>query len=372
MAAAVAGNLGALAFFKIADCLGKGAGLPLGISFYTFQILSYLIDVYRGEVAREYSLVKLGVYVSMFPRIGSGPIICYNEVEGALNRRRFTMDDFQRGLKLFTAGLAAKVLLADRIGILWHDVQTIGFESLSTGMAWLGALAYSMQLYFDFFGYSLMAVGLGRMLGFELPMNFRRPYMARTVREFYRRWHITLGKWFCKYVYVPLGGSRRGELRTVFNLFLVWFLTSLWHGLTPNFLIWGGVLWLCIVLERQMARTHLGERFKVLPHLYLWAVIPVTWMCFAITDLRELGVYLGRMFGVFQGINVRTGDWLDALQKYGLYFGAAFLGCTPGAEKLYRKFKDTRAGELVLVVLFWFCVWRLTMEGNNPFMYLNF
>lgn len=372
LAAAIVGNLSLLVFYKGADGLGMGVTLPIGISFYTFQILSYLIDVYRGEVLREYSFVRLAVYITMFPRMVSGPIVRYGEVKRSLERRTCTAAGFQSGLKVFVVGLTAKVLLADRIGILWHDAQTIGFVSLSSGMTWLAAIAYSMQLYFDFYGYSLMAVGLGRMMGFELPENFQTPYMARTVREFYRRWHMTLGGWFRQYVYIPVGGSRKGELCTVLNLLLVWFLTALWHGFTPNFLLWGGILWACIVLERQLARTGLGKKLKLLPHLYLWAVIPVTWMCFAIQDLDQLEICLGRMFGLVSGINVRANDWLDSIQQYGYLFAAAFIGCTPLVEKVYRKFRDTWFGEIVLVLLFWLCVWRISIEGNNPFMYLHF
>ncbi|MCM1045492.1 MAG: hypothetical protein NC417_08265 [Candidatus Gastranaerophilales bacterium] len=372
LAAAIIGNLSVLVFYKTADAGGWSVTLPLGISFYTFQILSYLIDVYRGDVLREFSFVRLSTYVTMFPRMVSGPIFGLGDVKRDLERRTCTAEGIQSGLKLFVMGLVSKVLLADRIGILWHEAQTIGFVSLSTGMVWLAAIAYSLQLYFDFYGYSLMASGLGRMLGFELPDNFHMPYMARTVREFYRRWHITLGRWFCRYVYVPMGGSRKGELRTALNLLFVWFLTSLWHGFTPNFLLWGGMLWACIVIERQLAKTGWGKRLKVLPHLYLWAVIPVTWMCFAITDMGQLEICLGRMFGVAAGINVRAGDWIDALQQYWYLFVAAFVGCTPLVEKVYRKLKDTWFGEMALVILFWLCVWRISIEGNNPFMYRHF
>ena len=220
-------NLAVLLWFKD---WGGSAGLPLGISFYTFQILSYQIDVYRGEVSREYSFLKFATYVIMFPKLISGPITRYGDISDSLTERTFTVRGLEDGMKLFILGLAAKVLLADRVGILWHEVQVTGFESISTPLAWLAAIAYSMEIYFDFWGYSLMAMGLGRMMGIELPANFRRPYMARSVRDFYRRWHMTLGQWFCRYVYIPLGGSRQGELRTIFNLLVVWMLTAFWHG----------------------------------------------------------------------------------------------------------------------------------------------
>lgn len=368
---AAACNLGVLVLAKSGV---MGGSLPVGISFYTFQILSYLIDVYRREEERETSFVRLAAYITMFPQLVSGPIVAYNEVRSDLRQREFTAEGVQEGQKLFTVGLVLKVLLADRIGLLWREVQTAGFASISTPLAWIAAVAYSLKIYFDFFGYSLMAVGLGKALGFTLPENFRNPYMARSVRDFYRRWHITLGRWFCKYVYIPLGGNRRGEFRTVCNLLAVWFLTSIWHGSTANFLIWGMLLWLLIVMERQLEARGIFKLFekrglRFLPHLYLWAVIPVTWMCFAITDTSELQVYLNRMFGMAAGIRVNAGDWIKALKDYGYLFAAGFFACTPGLQKLYRKGKDTLPGMFLLAALFWLCVRRLQAEGQNPFMY---
>lgn len=366
---AVAGNLLVLVLCKIT----MGAeGIPLGISFYTFQMLSYLIDVYRREIKEENSFLRFATYVMMFPQLIMGPIVAYGEVGKELEKRKITAVHIQDGLKIFIIGLSFKVLLADRIGTLWHSVMVTGVESISTAMAWIGAIAYSMNLYFDFYGYSLMAIGLGRMLGFHLPRNFRSPYMARSVRDFYRRWHITLGRWFCKYVYIPLGGNRKGELRTITNLFVVWLLTSLWHGFSANFFIWGGILLCCIVLERCVERTGICANWKVLPHVYLWLVIPITWMCFAITDLSQLRVYLGRMFGVIPGVNVRSSDWLWALEDYWYLFLAAFVACTPITQKIYKRFRKNILFMLLLAGLLWVCVWRLTVEGNNPFMYFRF
>lgn len=374
LALSIAGNIGVLAVFKS----GIGVrGLPVGISFYTFRILSYLIDVYRGEETKETSFLRLATYVTMFPQLLSGPIVSYGEVRGALYEREFSAKNIQAGLKIFTVGLVFKVLLADRLGLLWREVQVTGFESISTPLAWIAAVAYSMKLYFDFYGYSLMAVGLGQMLGFSLPSNFNNPYMASSVRIFYRRWHITLGQWFCRYVYVPLGGNRKGEWRTVFNLLCVWLLTALWHGSTLNFLLWGLMLWVLIVMERQLERLGAGKLFshgilRALPHLYLWLVIPVSWMCFAITDLSQLETYLGRMFGVVEGVRISTGDWKKALMNYGVLFAAGGFACTPALQKLFQRFKDSLPGMLLLIFLFWLCVWRLQIEGQNPFMYLSF
>lgn len=362
-------NIGILIWFK---CRGGSAGLPLGISFYTFQILSYLIDVYRGDADREYSFLKFATYVVMFPKLISGPITRYGEVKDSLYNRTFTMQGLEDGMKLFVLGLAAKVLLADRVGILWHEVQVTGFESISTPLAWLAAIAYSMEIYFDFWGYSLMAMGLGRMLGIELPRNFRRPYMARGVRDFYRRWHMTLGQWFCRYVYIPLGGSRRGELCTIFNLLVVWMLTAFWHGAGWNYFCWGGLLWICIVLERQLGRLKFVHKMKVLPHIYLWLIIPVSWMCFAITDLSQLRVYLDKMMWLVPGISGGYEDAWKALSTYGGLLVVSGLACTPAIEKLYDYGKDKILMKILLAAVFWYCVWRLILEGNNPFMYFSF
>lgn len=366
--AAVAVNIGVLILFKYYQ---GGAMLPLGISFYTFQVVSYLVDVYRREVPAERNIVDFAAYIMMFPKLVMGPITSYQEVRRQLRRRICDAESLQDGLKLFILGLCGKVLLADRLALLWQEVQVTGFESISTPLAWIAAVAYSLQLYFDFAGYSLMAVGLGRMLGFGLPENFRQPYMASSVREFYRRWHMSLGDWFCKYVYIPLGGSRKGEGRTVCNLLAVWLLTSLWHGITGNFLIWGMGICLLIILERQVGRLWKGKAPAVC-HLYLWVVIPVTWMCFAITDMGQLGIYLGRMVGLGESVAVYAQDWQKALTDYGLLLAAGMAASTPLVRWLYQKLEKRGLGMLLLAVGFWFCVHRIMLEGENPFMYRNF
>lgn len=369
---AVITNVALLILFKWSD---KQA-LPLGFSFYTFQTLSYLIDVYKREVECEKSPIRYAAYISMFPQLVSGPIVYYGEVKSALLSRKCTLQMAESGAKVFAVGLALKVLLADRVGILWNEIQTTGFVSISTPLAWLGAIAFSLQIYFDFYGYSLMAIGLGRMLGFELPKNFDLPYMARSVRDFYRRWHMTLGRWFCKYVYIPLGGSRRGKLRTVGNLLVVWLLTSFWHGDSLNFLLWGMSLWLLIAIEKVVElctdKHKEKRRWKILPHIYICMVIPITWMFFAITDIREIGIYLGRMTGLGEGVNVNSMDAAKALGNYGLLLLAGIVLCTPLLRKIYRWMSGWLAGKVVLAVLFWLSVWRIAVEGNNPFMYFNF
>lgn len=380
-------NVGMLALFKWAP---EGWALPLGVSFYTFQIISYLADVYRGEIKPETSFIRLGTYVSMFPQLVAGPIVNYGEVSGALKGPRVSIGDLDAGLKTFVWGLTMKVLIADRLSILWNEISTIGYISISTPLAWMGAISYSMQIYFDFYGYSLMAIGLGKMLGFELPVNFNMPYMAKSIREFYRRWHMTLGRWFTKYVYIPLGGSRKGMIRTLGNLFFVWILTSLWHGGSINFLIWGMILCFFIMAEkltelvisrRAAQKKHSADDSKkpgnrrlaaAGKHLYVLLVIPVTWMCFAISRTDDLLVYLGRMSGLIGGINVNAGVFGEKCGKYGsIMLMGAFL-CTPMGEKLFQKGKDRIWGMVLLAGLFWLCIWYLMTMGDNPFMYFRF
>lgn len=370
----IAVNVVVLALFKWAP---DGWGLPLGVSFYTFQSISYLADVYRGEIASEQSFLKLGTYICMFPQLVAGPIVTYSEVSAQLVRPEISLRNADEGLKTFVWGLIMKVLIADRLSILWHEISTIGYISISTPLAWLGAVSYSMQIYFDFYGYSLMAIGLGKMLGYKLPENFHMPYMAESIRDFYRRWHMTLGRWFTKYVYIPLGGSRKGLARTLVNLVIVWLLTSVWHGGSLNFLIWG--MSLCILIMLEKIYDHVAAQKgikKTLPkcikHLYVLAVIPVTWMCFAITKVGDLKIYLGRMFGMIGGVHVNAGVFAEKCSKYGLLLLMAAFLCTPVAEKLFQKWKDRLPGMLILAGLFWLCVWYILTMGDNPFMYFRF
>ncbi len=368
---------GLLLFYKCAPVIlnetaGEKISLPLGISFYTFQIISYLTDVYLERIPAESSPLRLAVYVSMFPKLSAGPIVSYQEVSGAIGGRRIHLKDFDFGLKDFIFGLCLKVLLADRLGILWHEIQTAGYISISTPLAWLGAIAFSMQLYFDFYGYSLMAIGLGRMLGFTLPDNFRNPYMSRSVREFYRRWHMTLGNWFQRYVYIPLGGSRKGNFRTIFNLAIVWFLTSFWHGAGINFFLWGMSLFVFIALEKLIDRKGLLQKSNILSRLYVWFVIVLTWVCFAIPDLSDIKIYFGRLFALTEGVNVRGGDIMLALSNYGLLILTGLIFCTPLPKKIYDKCKNHVLGMFVIACLFWLCIHRILTAVNNPFLYLRF
>ena len=349
--------------------------LPIGISFYTFQIASYLVDVYRETVEPARSFVDLGAYLCMFPQLIAGPIVQYNQVAAELENRTTTLASVDRGLRTFVLGLGSKVLLANRIGSLWTDVQAAGFDSLSTPVAWMAAAAYSFQLYFDFYGYSLMAVGLGQMMGFNLPENFRDPYQSVSMTEFWRRWHITLGSWFREYVYIPLGGNRGSGAKTVRNLLIVWLLTGFWHGASWNFILWGLLLFVLLVIERAGLRVFF-EKHRWLGHCYMILLIPLSWMLFAITDFSQLGVFFYRLFpldGQFWGLYAE--DWLDYGRTYGWLLGLGLLFCTPLPKKLWRRLEDSTLRWItipVLLAIFWGAVYCLFRGLNDPFLYFRF
>ena len=347
--------------------------LPIGISFYTFQSVSYLIDVYRRRARAESNFISYGAYISMFPQLIAGPIVKFRIVSRMLRHRRHTAAMIEEGLKTFTIGLGFKVLIANQIGGLWSDIGNIGFHSISAPLAWMGIIAYSFQLYFDFCGYSYMAIGLGKIMGFELPKNFDHPYMSLTMGEFWRRWHMTLGMWFREYIYIPLGGSRCGKLKTIRNYFIVWAFTGLWHGASWNFIIWGMVLFALIMLERFVIGKYL-ERFKVLGHLYMLFVIPLTWLVFAVTDISQLGVYFCRLLPFIpqQAYPVLEHDYLKYLGIYWKFFLAGAVFSTDLPERIYKKIKDTIAIKLVLLAVFWLSVYCIYKGMNDPFMYFRF
>lgn len=362
-------DFGALFFFKYSGLAPK---LPLGISFYTFQIAAYIIDVYWGRIPAEKSFVRLGTYLTMFPQLVAGPIINYSDIRMQLAARVTTPAKFERGLKLLIFGLGSKVILADRIGTLWNSVLSVGVSGISTPLAWIGAAAYSMELYFDFAGYSLMAMGLGGMLGIEIPVNFRLPYMSKSVSEFWRRWHITLGKWFREYVYIPLGGNRKGKARTFFNLFVVWSLTALWHGADYNFLIWGGMLLFLLGIEKLFLLPYL-EKSKVIGHLYVLFVVPLTWVAFAIEDVGQLAVYVTRLFPFWGSDGVlNTLDYVRYLGDYWYLLAAGVLFATPLPRAFYKVVRKSFFGNLIVFAILGMSVYFLAVSQNNPFLYFNF
>ena len=347
--------------------------LPIGISFYTFQIISYLVDVYRRETKAEKSLISLGTYLCMFPQLIAGPIVNYHLIQEQLHKRKHSMEKVESGLKVFALGLAYKVLLANRVGHLWTEVTAIGYESISTPLAWMSIVAYSLQLYFDFYGYSLMAIGLGRMMGFDFPQNFNNPYMAVSMTDFWRRWHMTLGGWFREYVYIPLGGNRGGFAKTVRNMFVVWLLTGLWHGASWNFVLWGLLLFVLLFVEKAGLGKGL-ERHKALGHIYMILWIPLSWLVFVITDLSQLGIYLQKLFPFFgnAGTVLFQGDYLKYGKTYGVYLVLGILFATGVQEKLLKKNKNRLWVILLLMALFWASVYCMYLGMDDPFLYFRF
>ena len=346
--------------------------LPLGISFYVFQLSAYLMDVSRGTIERERKFWDFGAFIVAFPQLTMGPILRYGDLRRALKSRNPGREDIEQGFQLFCIGLAFKVLLADQLASLWSVLERIGFSYISTPLAWLGAVGYSLQLYFDFQGYSLMAIGLGRMLALPIARNFDEPYLSRSVCEFYRRWHITLGTWFRDYLYIPLGGSRRGAMRTFLSLAVVWLLTGFWHGLTPNYLIWAGVLFAFIVLEKAVLRRAFG-RLRVLPHLYLLFVIVQTWVIFHIEQLGDLAAYFSRLypfFGTSDAINYD--DFQKYLSSYWWLFVAGILLCLPQPRRWYERYRNNPLVWLPLFAVFWVSVYFLATGNGNSFLYFRF
>jgi len=361
-----------LLVFKMLAVFVDSSLFPLGLSFYLFKMISFQVDYYRGEIFEKTSFLSVAVYFSLFPQVISGPIMRYNEGTEPQNRI-YCLSQLEDGMKYFAAGLGMKVLLADRLAILWNDLQMIGYQSISTPLAWLGAAGYSLQLYFDFWGYSLMASGILVCLGFDFIENFHHPYASGSIGEFYRRWHMTLGRFFRDYVYIPLGGSRCRKNRLILNLMIVWLITGLWHGNGLNYLLWGAVLGLFIMLEKLFY----GEGLKKLPvlrNLYVLFLIPLTWVIFAITDLHQLLIYFGRLFPVFggTGIAVNTGDFLKYAGTYGKLFLAGGLLCIPGVFDSLEKHRKNPFVIAGLLLIFWYSVYFMASSGENPFLYFQF
>lgn len=347
--------------------------LPIGISFYTFQGISYLADVYRGTITAEKSLLRYAVYISMFAQLIAGPIVTYSQVKKALRRRKISITAATNGIGIFIFGLGLKVLLANPIGKLWTQTCAIGFESISTPLAWMAIAAFSLQIYFDFFGYSLMAIGLGKMLGFNLPKNFDHPYQSLTMTEFWRRWHMTLGAWFREYVYIPLGGNRNGIPSTVRNLGIVWILTGIWHGAGYNFLLWGAVLFLIILTEKFLIGKFLNK-VPFIGHIYMMVLIPLTWAIFAVEDIGQLGVLFTRLFPFFgQDMwSVFRYDYLKYLQQYYPFFIAGILFSMKLPFRILKKVKNRTVISGILTVIFGASVYCLYRGFDDPFLYFRF
>ena len=341
--------------------------LPLGISFYTFQTMSYTIDVFLGKVKAEKNIINFGAFVCLFPQLIAGPIVKYIDISKELKNRDINLDEIQEGIRLFILGLGSKVLIANNIGSLWNEVETMGFNNISTILAWMGIIAFSLQIYFDFNGYSLMAIGLGKILGFNFPNNFNYPYESRSITEFWRRWHITLGQWFKQYVYIPLGGNRLGRARTYFNLFIVWFLTGLWHGASCNFILWGLYFFILICIEKN-GLLNLLNKHKLISHIYTIFFILVGWVLFAVIDLNKIINFLKKMF-IFNAGN----EWIYYLRNYIIIYTIAIIFSTSFLKKIYNKFVKSNIVEtIILITIFLLSIAYLVDSSYNPFLYFRF
>lgn len=359
----------------------KQVVLPLGISFYTFQSMSYTIDVYRGKVESEKNIINFGAYVVMFPQLIAGPIVRYSDINERLHvmEGRVTLDRVNDGITLFIFGLAKKVLVADSVNRLWSDIigqysggqltqAGVGLENASTGLVWLGMLAYTLYIYFDFSGYSLMGIGMGKMLGFDFPDNFNLPYISKSITEFWRRWHISLSSWFREYVYIPLGGNRKGFPRQMFNIFVVWFLTGFWHGANWNFILWGLYFCVLLIIEKLFLLKKL-EKGRVWPHVYTMLIVVVGWALFCGSDPGvSLGLLFNKMFVPQGGV----GAWYFA-RNYMAILAVGIFFSTSVPKKLYAKVSHiTWVRGLILGGLLVLSVSYMVAGGFSPFLYFNF
>ena len=356
-----------LAVLKLYD---GGKYLPAGLSFYLFQQAAYLIDVYRRNLEPEVRLIPFSAQMMMFPKVLMGPLMDPADLRRQVRRPDYSVNNFHAGLQELILGLSLKVLLADRVGGLFAQAGTIGYESISTPFAWMALVSYAMRLYFDFWGYSIMARGIGHMLGLHLPENFLDPYASRSVSEFWRRWHATLGTWFRKYLYIPLDGNRKGSVRTLFNLLVVWLFTGAWHGVGGNYLLWAMILFFFVLNERLW----LGKVLKAMgpaAHAYTVLAILLSWVPFAIGDWNSMVIFLQKLFGVGLPALSPT-DYVVWLEDYQWLLLAGAVCATPLPRNVWNKVKDNALIDVLLFVVFWVCVYFVCTSAQDPFMYFQY
>jgi len=388
LASAVAISIGTLGFYKYAgfltglynaipflpDVTVPQIALPIGISFYTFQTMSYSIDVYREDAPVQKSLVNFGVYVTLFPQLIAGPIVRYKDVAEQLDGNRAPSEQFALGIRQFIIGLSKKVLLANQMGLLWDTLRP-GFAENGVLAAWAGILGYTLQIYFDFSGYSDMAIGLGNMLGFKFMENFNYPYISRSITEFWRRWHISLSTWFRDYVYIPLGGNRVRPARMYLNLFAVWFLTGMWHGASMNFILWGLYYFVILVIEKRFLLKLLNRLPKVVQHLYTMLLVVIGWTLFYFdTGMGDCLSYLGAMFGQSSGLISAAA--LNTVVRYLPLMIVAAVAGTPLGKRLWQKLEGRAWGSAAEIALcgaaLLLCTAVLASQSYNPFLYFKF
>ena len=382
----IALNLGLLGFFKYGDFFLTNmnavfgweipllrVALPVGISFFTFQTMSYSIDVYRGNTKAQKNLITFGAYVSMFPQLIAGPIVIYKDVEKQLMNREITESTLREGIERFILGLGKKVLLANSIGLLWEEVRSLPVGDLSFVTAWLGVAAFIFQIYFDFSGYSDMAIGLGKIFGFDFMENFNYPLTSQSITEFWRRWHMSLGSWFREYVYIPLGGNRKGKVKTLRNIAIVWLLTGFWHGAAWNYLLWGGSFAVVLLFEKTFLLELLSKTNSAVRRFYTLTILGLSFAVFALEDLSHLFGYLKAM--LFQNA------FSDSLfpfytSRYSLLFLLLAVASTPYPYRTYRRLKMKKGSHVIFAalegVLFILCLAYIVDGAYNPFLYFRF
>ena len=370
-------NLGILFFFKYSDFFIKvvnefgfnikplNLALPLGISFYTFQTLSYTIDCYRGRVNIADNIVDFGLFVTSFPQLIAGPIVKYIDVEKELKERDDSLNSYNVGMRIFIEGLFLKVLLANKFGEIFNSFTFA--DASSKMLIFLKLVAYSLQIYFDFAGYSKMAIGMGRMLGFHFPENFNYPYISKNITEFWSRWHMTLSSWFKEYVYIPLGGNRVGKARHIFNIFVVWFLTGFWHGADYNFILWGMYFFVVLILEKYFFLKILEKAPKFVSRIYTLIIIMFSWVLFTSTDLKDIGTF----FTSLGSKPFFSGEVTSFLLQYGILFIIGILFSTPKPKEMFEKQKEA-VQIVMLTIVFILSIAALVAGNYNPFLYFRF
>ena len=383
-------NLGLLFFFKYTDfVIGNlnsifsmsipqlNLPLPIGISFYTFQTMSYTIDVYRNDAKMQKNIISFGAYVALFPQLIAGPIVRYADIAEQLNYRKHDWDKFAAGARRFVCGMAKKVLLANNIGLVWSNISQMAPEKLSASGAWLGIIAFAFQIYFDFSGYSDMAIGIGKMLGFDFLENFNYPYISASVTEFWRRWHMSLGTWFRDYVYIPLGGNKKGFPKQIRNIAIVWFLTGLWHGAAWNFVLWGVFYGVLLVIEKLFFLKVLKKIPKFIGHIYTLLAVLGGWVLFAFDDIGQGFSFFKCMFGAGAGF-INDNAIYQLLSCLPL-IAVCVIASLPLPKNLYEKFCDkcpsaviTTAESVAMVAAFAICAAFLIGGSYNPFLYFRF
>ena len=381
-------NLGTLFFFKYYGFLIeiinsifntnlkiKALPLPLGISFYTFQIISYVVDVYRDKTEVQKNIINFGAYVSMFPQLVAGPIVQYSTIEKQLNSRKESFKNFGEGVERFVLGLGKKVIIANNVGMIWNSVKPLAPENMSVLTAWIGIISFTLQIYFDFSGYSDMAIGLGKMFGFDFMENFKYPYISKSITEFWRRWHISLGSWFRDYIYIPLGGNRCGQAVQLRNIFVVWFVTGLWHGASWNFIIWGLYFGVIIFIEKIGLLKVLEKLPSFICNIYTMFFVVISWVFFDTDTLKNSMVYIGNMFRLNGNIGYDNLS-LYLINTNMVFLVMAIICSTPLFKKFIESLKGNVVGKTIVISIYVGIIIISTSflvgESYNPFLYFRF